>query len=301
MPKRKLGAGRWPLWLIPLPYLTFGIVAAFVFPRIEYAYFPAFVHVLSVGSAQAYLSAIASGTITLTALVFSVMFVVMQTAMTAYSKRLIMLFSGNPIGLHALGIFSATFMYALGVLQFVDRSRDGNVPMAIDGVCDGAPGAQHGLHRADHPAHRTFADNVYSAVRRGQRAHGYRSDASNPDRPRCRWRCRIAAEVRRDTGAAEETTYRLRRCAACHRELPDRRPRAAGADLELHDRHEMCRRRHGSVRHRSARSVRRGRSDCGEGRFSMPSRFAWSAASNRIRSTPFACWWTRPSWRCHLR
>ncbi len=117
-----------PLWLIPLPYLLAGMAAGVGFPRIEYAYFPSFGHVVSVGSAQAYLSAIASGTITLTALVFSIMFVIMQLAMSAYSKRLVMLFGGNPLGLHALGVFIATFTCALGTLEFVDRGHSGNVP-----------------------------------------------------------------------------------------------------------------------------------------------------------------------------
>ena len=126
--RKPFGVTSWPLWFIPLPYLALGIVAGFTFPRLEYAYFPEFVNEVSVGSAQAYLSAVASGTITLTALVFSIMFVMMQLVMSAYSKRLIMLFAGHPLGLHVLGIFSATFMSALGTLQFVDRHRDGKVP-----------------------------------------------------------------------------------------------------------------------------------------------------------------------------
>src|SRR5581483_3621219 len=126
MGKRLVGA--WPLWLIPIPYLLFGMAAGVLFPRVEYAYFPAFAHVVSVGSAQAYLSAVSSGTITLTALVFSVMFMMIQMTMSAYSKRLIMLFAAHPIGLHALGVFSATFLSALGTLQFVDRHHDGKVP-----------------------------------------------------------------------------------------------------------------------------------------------------------------------------
>ncbi len=117
-----------PLWLIPVPYFLFGIIAGVLFPRIEQAYFPYFGHVVSIGSAQAYLSAVASGMITLTSIVFSVMFVMMQLMFTAYSKRLVMIFAAHPIGLHVLGVFSATFLCALGVLQFVDRDHGGNVP-----------------------------------------------------------------------------------------------------------------------------------------------------------------------------
>ena len=128
MGKQSTAIASWPLWLIPLVYMSFGIAAGVVFPRLEYAYFPAFGDVVSVGSAQAYLSAISSGTITMTALVFSVMSLVMQLTSSAYSKRLAMLFAGHPLGLHALGVFSATFMYSLGVLQFVDRDHGGKVP-----------------------------------------------------------------------------------------------------------------------------------------------------------------------------
>jgi uncharacterized membrane protein len=116
------------LWLILLPYLLFGIVAGVVFPRIEDAYFPGFGHVVSVGSAQAYLSAVASGMITLTSVVFSVMFVMLQMITSAYSKRLVMVIAAHPLGLHALGVFSATFLSALGTLQFVDRHHDGIAP-----------------------------------------------------------------------------------------------------------------------------------------------------------------------------
>jgi uncharacterized membrane protein len=126
--RKPFGVTSWPLWFIPLPYLAFGIVTGVTFPRVEYAFFPQFVNEVSVGSAQAYLSAVASGMITLTALAFSVMFVMTQMITSAYSKRLILLFAGNPLGLHVLGIFCATFTSALGTLQFVDRHREGKVP-----------------------------------------------------------------------------------------------------------------------------------------------------------------------------
>jgi uncharacterized membrane protein len=116
------------LWQIPLPYFLLGVIAGIALPRAEYAYFPQFGRVVSVGSAQSYLSAVSSGMITLTALVFSAMFVMMQIAMGSYSKRLFLLFAGHPLGLHAIGVSSATFLSALGTLLFVDRNHDGRVP-----------------------------------------------------------------------------------------------------------------------------------------------------------------------------
>jgi uncharacterized membrane protein len=115
--------------VIPLAYLLFGVIAGFAFPRIEYALWPGYGHGMSVATAQAYLSAVASGTMTMTAIVFSIVFLMMQFTTSAYSKRLVQLFAGHPVSMHAFGMFSATFLYALGVLLFVDRNRDGGVPL----------------------------------------------------------------------------------------------------------------------------------------------------------------------------
>ncbi len=116
-------------WLIPILYLFLGVAAGFALPRIEYAYAPAYGHAMSVSTAQSYLSAIASGMMTLTAIVFSIVFLMMQFTTSAYSKRLVLLFAGHPISAHALGMFTATFVCALGVLQFVDRDHGGDVPL----------------------------------------------------------------------------------------------------------------------------------------------------------------------------
>jgi uncharacterized membrane protein len=118
-----------PIWLIPLAYLLIGVVAGFAFPRVEYVVLPGYSHAMSVATAQAYLSAIASGMMTLTAIVFSIVFLMLQFTTSAYSKRLVMLFAGHPISAHALGVFFATFIYALGVLLFVDRNQGGKVPV----------------------------------------------------------------------------------------------------------------------------------------------------------------------------
>ena len=83
---------------------------------------------MSVSSAQAFLSAAASGMMSLTAIMFSIAFVIMQFSATAYSKRLILLLGRDPILFHTLGMFVATFIYALATLAYVDRGRNGQVP-----------------------------------------------------------------------------------------------------------------------------------------------------------------------------
>jgi hypothetical protein len=55
-----------PLWLIPMIYVTASVVCGLALPRIEQAYLAPYTLNLSVASAQAYLSAAASGMMALT-------------------------------------------------------------------------------------------------------------------------------------------------------------------------------------------------------------------------------------------
>jgi uncharacterized membrane protein len=83
---------------------------------------------MSVGSATALLAAIASGTLPLTGLVFSLAFVMVQFSATAYSPRLVAWFAGSAMMSHSLGVFTATFIYSLAALAWVDRGGTGTVP-----------------------------------------------------------------------------------------------------------------------------------------------------------------------------
>ena len=98
-----------PLWLIPLLYVGVTVVCGLAFPRIEQEYLAAYSHGMSVASAQATLSAIASGMMALTGIVFALAFVMMQFSAVAYSPRLVSWFGRDPVLFHALGLFTATF------------------------------------------------------------------------------------------------------------------------------------------------------------------------------------------------
>jgi uncharacterized membrane protein len=74
------------------------------------------------------LSTIASGMMALTAIVFSVAFVMVQFSATAYSPRLVMWLARSPVINHSIGIFTATFLYAIGALAWIDRDGSGRVP-----------------------------------------------------------------------------------------------------------------------------------------------------------------------------
>lgn len=84
-------------------------------------------------SARELLSAIASSTLTLTALVFSVTVIVLQLASGQFSPRVLRTFLRDHRNQATLGVFLATFMYALLVLREV-RGDDGTVDEFVPGV-----------------------------------------------------------------------------------------------------------------------------------------------------------------------
>jgi uncharacterized membrane protein len=108
---------------------AFGAIAAGVtLPRFELHLLPGLASTISVSAATAMYSSIASGMIALTGIVFSLTFVMAQFSATAYSPRLVLWLARDPLISHALGMFMATFLYALAALSWVDRSPSG-VPL----------------------------------------------------------------------------------------------------------------------------------------------------------------------------
>jgi uncharacterized membrane protein len=102
-----------PMWMIPMIYVGATIVAVFTLPRFEHSYLASYSHSISVSSAQALLSSIASGMMALTGIVFSLAFVMVQFSAAADSPRLVIWLSRDPVLFHYLGVFIATFFYAI--------------------------------------------------------------------------------------------------------------------------------------------------------------------------------------------
>ncbi len=75
------------------------------------------------------LSSITSGMIALTGIVFSLAFVMVQFSAVAYSPRLVSWISRDPIIWHSIGVFTATFLYAIGAMAWIDRAGSGRVPL----------------------------------------------------------------------------------------------------------------------------------------------------------------------------
>lgn len=110
-------------------YTVASVVAGLILPRLEQVYFPAYSHSMSAAAAMALFSAISSGMMALTGIVFAIAFVMVQFSALAYSPRLVILFVSSPTLHHSLGIFFATFVYALVALMWTDRGGSGTVPL----------------------------------------------------------------------------------------------------------------------------------------------------------------------------
>jgi uncharacterized membrane protein len=116
-------------WFIPMFYVSGAVLAGLALPRIEQAWLSNYTLALSVSSAQAMLSAAASGMMALTGIVFAMAFVMVQFSAIAYSPRLVLWFARDRVMFHALGVFTATFVYALFTLAWVDRGGSAKVPL----------------------------------------------------------------------------------------------------------------------------------------------------------------------------
>ena len=65
----------------------------------------------------------------LTGIVFAIGTVMVQFSAIAYSPRLALWLLRDRTLFHALGVFAATFLYALSTLAWIDRDGSGTVPL----------------------------------------------------------------------------------------------------------------------------------------------------------------------------
>lgn len=116
-------------WFVPMAYTAGTLIGGMILPRIEHHFLPRLVMTVSAPAALSLCSAVASGMIALTGIVFSLTFLMVQFSASAYSPRLVIWVTRDPVIGHALGVFIATFLYALIVLCWVDRESSGKVPL----------------------------------------------------------------------------------------------------------------------------------------------------------------------------
>jgi uncharacterized membrane protein len=113
----------------PLLYAAGAVVLGMVVPRLEARFLPDLTTGVGAAPAIAVLSAITAGMLPLTGLVFSLTFMMVQFSATAYSPRLVAWLAGSGVMRHSLGVFTATFIYALAALAWVDRGGSERVPL----------------------------------------------------------------------------------------------------------------------------------------------------------------------------
>ena len=123
-----------PFWIVPLLYAAGAVVISIIVPRIENRFLSHFTTTISVSSAVAYYSSVATGMLALTGIVFSLLFVMVTFSASAYSPRMVLWIARDRSLSHSLGIFTATFIYALVALVWVDRNHSGVVGQ-LSAIC----------------------------------------------------------------------------------------------------------------------------------------------------------------------
>ena len=113
---RRLRNTRTKAWFVPVVYATAAITLGATSARLAHVLLPGFVSTISSNAAIGIYSSIASGMLALTGIVFSLTFVMVQFSATAYSPRLVLWIARDPVVPHAIGVFTATFLYALMAL-----------------------------------------------------------------------------------------------------------------------------------------------------------------------------------------
>jgi uncharacterized membrane protein len=108
-------------------YAAGAIIMSYVIPRVESRFMSQFMTTISVPSAVAYYSSVATGMLALTGVIFSLLFVMVTFSATAYSPRIVLWIASDRSISHSLGVFTSTFIFSLAALVWVDRDHSGTV------------------------------------------------------------------------------------------------------------------------------------------------------------------------------
>ena len=128
-----------PRWLIPLIYIIASVACGLILPRIEQAYFSSYTFGLSVASAQAYLSAAASGTMALTGIVFAMAFVMVQFSAIAYSRKRAdrhLWIMRRRIGLMPCSVSRSGWIFTIHLLIWIKQRRREDPMVLVHAAAD---------------------------------------------------------------------------------------------------------------------------------------------------------------------
>lgn len=123
---RTRAISRWdrlwrPFWVLPLMFVIIAVILGYVLPELDRVLHRGLPYVFPGGpdGARSMLGTIAGAMISVTGLVFSITMVVVQLASSQYSPRVLGDFLASRVTQATLGMFAASFTYALTVLRSV--------------------------------------------------------------------------------------------------------------------------------------------------------------------------------------
>ena len=112
-------------------YVALAVLLGLAGDELGASTFAAVTSPMSSPSAIAILSAIAAGTMALTAIMFSLVFLGLEVGSNSYSPRLVSVFGRSPFLGHVLGVFTGTFIYALLAIRTVDIAGGPGVNVSV--------------------------------------------------------------------------------------------------------------------------------------------------------------------------
>ena len=112
-------------------YVAVSLVLGFVLPQIPWASLPGLRSRLGKDEVIALLSAMSSGMMAFTGIVFSLLFIVLQFGSSAYTPHLVTLLMRNRTLRHAGGVFTGTFLYSLMALRGVGEAGGGTSAVIV--------------------------------------------------------------------------------------------------------------------------------------------------------------------------
>ncbi len=114
------------LWIVPLLFTLAAAALALFLPWVDENTSTTIGISFGEDAARSVLGAIAGGMITFTGFVFSILLIAVQFGSSQFSPRLLRRFLRDPTTKASLGMFMASFIYALGVLRVVGTGDNAN-------------------------------------------------------------------------------------------------------------------------------------------------------------------------------
>ncbi len=114
------------IWIVPAAFVALAIAMGVALPSLDSDSTNTLGLQFGSGAAQGMLGAMAGGMITFTGFVFSILLLAVQFGSSQFSPRMLRRFLRDPTTKIALGMFMATFIYALLVLRTIEPRNNQN-------------------------------------------------------------------------------------------------------------------------------------------------------------------------------